>query len=159
MILGTGPPELAQKLKTLETTFAGRCKVVEGFTPHVAHQMMGGADILLLPSHYQPSNPMYAIAMRYGVVPLVFSQGGLDDKVLDMRASKTGTGFHFEPYTGEGLLQGLEEVLALYKNPTDWKRLVKRCLGQDFSWEATAAEYTKAYRRVTRRARKRRQEL
>ena len=159
VILGTGPPDLAQKLKTLETTFAGRCKIVEGFTPHVAHQMMGGADFLLLPSHYQPSNPMYAIAMRYGVVPLIYAQGGLDDKVVDLRTSKTGTGLHFEPYTTEGLLKALEEMLALYKHPDDWKRLVKRCLTQDFSWEATAAEYTKAYRRVTRRARRRRQEL
>lgn len=159
VLLGTGPPELSQKLKTLETTFAGRCKVVEGFTPHVAHQLMSGADVLLLPSHYQPSNPMYAIAMRYGVVPLVYAQGGLDDKVVDMGASKTGTGFHFGTYNGDGLLAGLDELLAFYKKQPDWKRLVKRCLQQDFSWEATAAAYTKAYRRVTRRARKRRQEL
>ena len=159
IILGQGPPELAQKLKTLETTFAGRVKVIEGFTPHIAHQIMGGADFLLLPSHYQPSNPMFAIAMRYGVVPLIYSHGGLDDKVIDIKTSKTGTGFHFAPYTADGLLDGIDEVLAFYKKPADWNRLVKRCLSQDFSWEHTAEEYTKAYRRVTRRARKRRNEL
>ena len=120
---------------------------------------MGGADFLLLPSHYQPSNPMFAIAMRYGVVPLIYSHGGLDDKVIDIKTSKTGTGFHFAPYTADGLLDGIDEVLAFYKKPADWNRLVKRCVSQDFSWEHTAEEYTKAYRRVTRRARKRRNEL
>jgi starch synthase len=159
VILGQGPPELTQKLKTLETTFAGRVRVIEGFTPHVAHQMMGGADFLVLPSHYQPSNPMFAIAMRYGVVPLIYKESGLEDKVVDVAKSDEGTGFHFGPYTTEALLGGLDDVLAYYKRPADWKGLVKRCLAQDFSWEHTAEEYTRAYRRVTRRARKKRNEL
>lgn len=159
VVLGQGPPELTQKLKTLETTFAGRIKIIEGFTPHIAHQMMGGADFLILPSHYQPSNPMFAIAMRYGVVPLIYRESGLEDKVVNVETSKTGTGFHFAPYTADGLLDGLDTILAHYKKQADWKKLVKRCLKQDFSWEHTAEEYTKAYRRVTRRARKRRNEL
>jgi len=159
VILGQGPPELVKKLRTLETTFAGRVKIIEGFTPHVAHQIMGGSDVLLLPSHYQPSNPMFAIAMRYGVVPLVYHQSGLDDKVVSVVENDTGTGFYFEPYTPEGLLGGLDSVLEYYKDPGDWRRLVKRCMAQDFSWENTATEYTKAYRRVTRRARRRRNQL
>lgn len=159
VLLGAGPTELTKKLKTLEMTFAGRIKIIEGFTPHVAHQMMGGADILLMPSHYQPSNPMFAIAMRYGIAPLVYNRGGLEDKVIDMGESATGTGFHFDPFTPEGLIDGVDKALAFYKNATDWKALVKRCLAEDFSWERTAEEYTKAYRRVTRRARRTRNEL
>jgi starch synthase len=49
----------------------------------------------------------------------------------------------------------VERALKLYKNPTNWKKLMKRCLTQDFSWQATAAEYLKAYRRVQRRTRAR----
>jgi starch synthase len=158
VILGTGPAELTAKMKNLESTFKGRCKIVEGFTPHIAHQLMGGADIMILPSHYQPSNPMYAIGMRYGVVPIIYSKGGLDDKVLSVSASKTGTGFTFEPYTGGAVIDALEEALAIYKNAAEWKRLVRRCLAEDFSWKRTAAEYIKAYRRVTRRARATRNE-
>ena len=159
VILGQGPVELVKKLRTLETTFAGRVKIIEGFTPHIAHQIMGGSDILLLPSHYQPSNPMFAIAMRYGVVPMIYANSGLEDKVESMTDTKTGTGFHFSSYTPDGLLDGLDTVLEFYKDPDDWRRLVKRCMAQDFSWEHTAAEYTKAYRRVTRRARRKRNEL
>jgi glycogen synthase len=32
---------------------------------------------------------------------------------------------------------------------------VRRCLAQNLSWEATAEEYLKAYRRVTRRTKSR----
>jgi starch synthase len=153
VILGTGPAELTGKLKNLEATFKGRCKIVEGFTPHVAHQLMGGADIMILPSHYHPSNPMYAIGMRYGVVPVVYQHGGLDDRITPMADSKTGTCFSFDPYTGEAALKSIEEALTLYKDSDQWRQLVKRCLSEDFSWKQTAIEYVKAYRRVTRRAR------
>ncbi len=159
VILGTGPPELTAKLKNLESTFKGRCKIVEGFTPHITHQLMGGSDIMILPSHYQPTNPMYAIGMRYGVVPLVYERGGLDDKIVSMAASKTGTGFTFDPYTGDAVLEALEECLTLYKDTTGWRRLVKRCLAEDFSWGKTAREYLLAYRGVTRRARAARTEI
>ena len=101
---------------------------------------------------------MYAIGMRYGVVPLLYKNGGLDDKVISMATSKTGTGFEFDPYTEDAVLDTLEDALALYKNSTDWRRLVKRCLAQDFSWAQSAAEYVKAYRRVTRRVRAARDE-
>ena len=50
------------------------------------------------------------------------------------------------------------DVVKLYRDANAWTQLSTRCLTQDFSWTATAAEYMKAYRRVTRRARARREE-
>ena len=58
----------------------------------------------------------------------------------------------------ENYIDALEEALDIYKNAAEWKRLVRRCLAEDFSWKRTAAEYIKAYRRVTRRARATRNE-
>ena len=52
-------------------------------------------------------------------------------------------------------MEGLGECLKAYRDPEKWRLLVRRCLAQDLSWEATAEEYLKAYRRVTRRARAR----
>ena len=62
-----------------------------------------------------------------------------------------GTGFLFRTYNGEGLLEGLDVARKHYKEASEWRTLVLRCLKQDFSWQATAREYLKAYRRVTRR--------
>lgn len=157
VLMGQGQPDIQQRLMTIETTFIGRCKVVANYDQSTAHLLMGGADLLLLPSHYQPSNPLFAIGMRYGTVPLVYAHGGLEDVVTDAaQDTRTGTGFHFEPYNSDSLMDTVNEAIKVYKEPAGWKKIVRRCLAQDFSWSATAAEYLKAYRRVTRRARARR---
>lgn len=156
VVMGQGSPEIGQRLNTLEGAFMGRLRIIQGYSAHTAHMMMGGADMLLLPSHYQPSNPLFAIAMRYGVVPIVYAKGGLEDTVVDYPSDKRrGTGFHFDPYSSEGLMEGLYAALKTYREASKWKLIARRCLGQDFSWEATAAEYLKAYRRVTRRVKAR----
>jgi starch synthase len=147
---------MTQRLATWESAFVGRMRVIDGYDQRTAHLMMGGADVLLLPSHYQPANPLFAIGMRYGVVPIVYSRSGLEDQVADFKTDKrAGVGFHFEPYTAEGLMGGVNECLTAYKDPDKWRILVRRCLAQNLSWEATAEEYLKAYRRVTRRTKTR----
>lgn len=156
VVMGSGSKEIGERLLTMETAFPGRMRLVEGYNQHTAHLMMGGADLMLLPSHYQPSNPLFAIAMRYGVAPIVYAKSGLEDTVVNLLEDKRrGTGFHFEPYTSEGLMEGVVDAIKCYKEATKWKTVVRRCLAQDFSWESTAKEYLKAYRRVTRRVKAR----
>jgi starch synthase len=156
VVMGQGEEDVAHRLRTMEESFLGRIRVVDGYQPSTAHLIMGGADILLLPAHYQPSNPLFAIAMRYGVVPFIYSGSGLDDSVIDyFKNARKGTGFHFDPYTPEGLMDALMESIKVYKDPAKWKTLQRRCLNQDFSWSSTAKEYIKAYRRVTRRVKAR----
>ena len=156
VVMGAGSAEVQQRLKTLESTFLGRFKVIEGYHVGTAHLLMGAADILLLPFHYQPSNSLFAIGMRYGVLPIVYAKSGLEDVVIDVHASQRyGLGFHFDPYTGDGLLSGIDAALKMYKNPTLWKQIARRCMVRDYSWSATAQEHLKAYRRVTRRSKAR----
>jgi starch synthase len=152
VLMGAGRADIHERLKTMEATFIGRCRLIEGYNVNTAHAIMGGADILLLPSHYHPGNALCAIGMRYGVVPIIYAGSGLEDYVDDID-SRGGTGFHFKQYTGEGLLSGVDAARKLYKNAAGWNTVVRRCLRQDFSWQATAQEYIKAYRRVTRRTR------
>lgn len=155
VVMGQGAPDMTRRLGTWEGAFPGRMRVIDGYDPRTAHLMMGGADILLLPSHYQPANPLFAIGMRYGVVPLVYARSGLEDVVTDFPTDKRGgCGFHFSPYTPDGLMEGLTNVLAAYKDAESWRLVTRRCLAQNLSWQATAEEYLKAYRRVTRRSKR-----
>ena len=156
VLMGGGRQDIHERLKTLETSFPGRCRLIEGYYANSAHAILGAADFLLFPSHYAAGSAQCAIAMRYGVVPIVYAGSGLEDYVLDYTTNqRTGTGFHFRTYTGEGLLGGVDEGRKLYKDQAAWNTLVRRCLKQDFSWQATAAEYVKAYRRVLRRTKPR----
>ena len=152
VMLGTGQQEILERVKTIESTFVGRCRLIEGYHVQTAHALLGGADVLLLPSHHQPSNALCAIGMRYGTVPLIYEHSGLEDTVDSPADSPRGyTGFTFQRYNGEGLLAGIEEVRKVYKSADDWRKLALRCMKQDFSWDKTGKEYAKAYRRVTRR--------
>jgi starch synthase len=155
VVMGSGSREIAKRLQTLEGAFLGRLRVIEGYSAHTAHMIMGGADMLLLPSHYQPSNPLFAIGMRYGVVPLVYANGGLEDTIVDYAQTKRyGLGFQFKPYSADGFMEGLTNALTSYKDATRWRTLARRCLNHDLSWKACGSEYIKAYRRVTRRSNK-----
>ena len=154
VVMGAGGEEITRRLKTIQGTFVGRMRALGGYDQAAAHRLMAGADLLLLPSHYQPSNPLFAIGLRYGVVPLVYAQGGLEDAVPDATGNgDDGLGFHFSPYTGDGLLGGIVTAHEHFQSSKKWNPLVRRALAQDFSWEHTAGEYLKAYRRVTRRVR------
>jgi len=154
VVMGAGSEEVQKRLRTVEATFPGRLKVLFGYDASAAHRLLAGADVLLMPSHYQPANSLFAVALRYGAAPFIYAQSGLEDAVLDvLDKPKEGLGFHFAPYTGEGLLDGLNRVIELHKDQDAWRELVQRLLAQDFSWERAANEYLKAYRRVTRRIR------
>lgn len=152
VLMGSGKHEILERVRTMETTFAGRCRLIEGYNTSAAHTLLGGADFMIQSSHFHSSNSLVAIGMRYGVVPLIYAQSGLDDTVVDYEKDKRhGTGFTFGKYTGDGLLEGVDAVRRAYKEAAEWRTITHHCLKQDFSWQATARNYLKAYRRVTRR--------
>lgn len=154
VLMGSGRHEIIERLGTMESTFQGRCKLIEGYNANTAHILLAGSDAMIMPSHYHPSNALCAVGLRYGVVPLVYAHSGLEDMIdVFSDASENGTGFVFEHHSGESLIEGLDEVRKLYRDAEAWKAIVHRCLELDFSWQGTAAEYLKAYRRVTRRSR------
>ena len=154
ILMGPGQAEIMERLHMIEQTFPGSCKVIEGYNVHAAHQILAGTDGFLMPAHDYSSHALAAIALRYGAVPICFATAGLEDTVIDQKTSpKKGNGFTFEAYTSEGLIGAVDNLRATYKTPSEWKALVARCLKADFSWDACAKSYLKAYRRVTRRVR------
>lgn len=152
VLMGTGQPEIIERIKTMESSFQGRCRLIDGYLGNTAHAILGGADMMILPAHHHASNSLCAIAQRYGTVPVLYAHSGLGDTVVDVVSEpKKGTGFFFNAYTGAGLMEGLDSARTLFKEAAEWKALAHRCLAQDFSWQVTADNYLKAYRRVTRR--------
>ncbi len=152
VLMGPGPPEIIERLHTIEQTFVGRCRVIDGYDVNTAHTLLGGADMLLLPGHYHATNALAAISMRYGVVPIAYAHSGLEDTLIDLEAlPKKGTGLLFDRYESKSLVDCVDFGRNLFKKPGDWKVIMKRCMEQDFSWAESGREYLKAYRRVTRR--------
>jgi starch synthase len=148
-ILGAGE-EAYQTL--LEKTSAGRPGAVGlriGFDESLAHRIMAGADLLLIPSRYEPCGLTQMYALRYGTVPVVRATGGLDDTIVPFAPeTKEGTGFKFGPYTPEALLGAVKEALRLYRDQATWRVLMTNGMKEDFSWDRSARRYVELYQRV-----------
>jgi glycogen synthase len=51
--------------------------------PELAHLACAGADLLVVPSMFEPCGLAPLIGMRYGTVPVVRAVGGMADTVFD----------------------------------------------------------------------------
>lgn len=153
VILGSGEPGVQAGLQALTAAAPDRFAVRFGYDDALAHRIQAGADLLLMPSRFEPCGLNQMYALRYGTVPVVHSTGGLVDTVVPYDpATGAGTGFRFDHADATGLLWALDQALAVYRDRSAWKQLMRRGMAQDFSWERSARSYLEVYRQAARRA-------
>jgi starch synthase len=117
-----------------------------GYDEALAHKIIAGADMFLMPSYEEPSGLTQLYSMRYGTVPIVRATGGLDDSVEAHDPPATGgTGFTFADYTDAALVACVRRARAVYDAPTTWRKLQRRGMRRDFSWRRPAREYADVY--------------
>lgn len=148
VILGTGNPALEQAVYQLQLEFPERLRAVLRFDPHLSHRLYAAADMLLIPSRYEPCGLAQMIAMRYGTVPIGRATGGLRDTILDSGNPETSTGFLFEHPQSEELEITLRRAIQLYSNRRIWRTIQRNGMKQDFSWARSAREYLAVYHEV-----------
>jgi len=152
VILGTGEPLYHQKLSDLAARFPDRLALTLGFDNTLAHQIEAGADAFLMPSRFEPCGLNQMYSMRYGAVPIVRKVGGLADTVVDVSPETlrvgTATGFVFEPYTADALLQTVKRAVAAFGDHALWSSVVRHGMQQDFSWGRSAQTYVRLYTRA-----------
>ena len=108
-----------------------------------------GADIFLMPSHYEPCGLNQMYSMKYGTVPVARKTGGLADTIIDLDDDRRkSTGFLFEEYTGDALLEAVKRALVFFQNKRSWNALMKRGMKKDFSWTKSAKAYAKLYHKT-----------
>jgi glycogen synthase len=81
VLLGTGEPHLERELEFIERAMPGRAKGIAHFEEQLAHRLVAAADILVVPSRFEPCGIVALAALHYGTVPVVASVGGLRDIV------------------------------------------------------------------------------
>jgi starch synthase len=150
--LGAGAREYEDFLQALRDHAPQRVGIYKGYAGEpLAHQIEAGADIFLMPSHYEPCGLNQMYSMRYGTVPVVRATGGLDDTVENFdRARGTGNGFKFQAYSADALLGSIYEALYCYAEPEVWRRVQVNGMRADNSWQAAARKYVELYRAVAR---------
>lgn len=140
VILGTGDPKLEEAARALQTAFPEKIKVEVRFDAALARQIYAGADMLLMPSRYEPCGLAQMIAMRYGCVPVARAAGGLKDTVRHNE-----TGFIFEKAHHMSLMGAVKNAIKVYGDKEAWQKIQLAGMAQDFSWEASARDYLKLY--------------
>ena len=147
VMVGTGDRGYREFFEKLESQFPGQVgtHLMANFT--IPRKIYAGADMMLIPSKWEPGGIVAMEAMRYGSIPVAHATGGLADIVNDYNpADRTGTGFTFSNFDETSFLLALTRAMETYRRPDEWKDLMIRCLRQDYSWNHAAEEYLKLYR-------------
>ncbi len=145
-VLGTGDPHHEQALSGFAARHPHRMAIRIGFDEALAHAIEAGSDLFLMPSRYEPSGLNQLYSLRYGTIPVVRATGGLRDSVMPFdETTGEGTGFRFDDYSSEALVQAVDRALDCYRRPAAWRRLMANAMAQDFSVDRMAAEYAALY--------------
>ena len=126
------------------------CHLEIGFDEDLSHLIYAGADMMLVPSRFEPCGLTQLIAMRYGTIPVVRSIGGLADTVFDKdhshRPLHERNGYVFENYDQIGLESALGRAIACYFNhPEHFRELMKNAMRYDYSWNIPGQDYLNIY--------------
>jgi len=149
VILGSGEPQLEATLAALAESHRERLAFRSGYDEALAHRIIAGSDLLVVPSRYEPCGLTQLYAMRYGTIPVVRKTGGLADTVAHFDpATGQGTGSVFEHADVQGLVWGLTTALGWYENQDIWQQITSNALRTDFSWTRQSGEYETLYRRL-----------
>lgn len=143
IMMGQGQPEYVGTLRWAEGSYRGSICGYVGFDPKVEHLMMGGCDLLLMPSRYEPCGLPQMYSQVYGTLPVVHATGGLVDSVKDISEGiDTATGFHVCPLTGDKLKATLFTAVEMHqKRPAEFRRMQRTAMQSDYYWPKAMDEY------------------
>lgn len=148
VIQGTGEERHHYLLEELSHRYSQRLGLMIGYTEELAHQIIAGADIFLMPSRYEPCGLDQLYCLRYGTIPVVRATGGLDETIEEYDPkTRKGNGFKFAGYTPVELMAAVKRALDLYQQRDVWEALMQKNMALDFSWVNNAApKYLEVYR-------------
>jgi len=146
VVLGSGEEKYESMFKHFSYHYDNLSASI-GFNEGLAHEIYAGADMLLMPSLFEPCGLSQLISQRYGTVPIVRETGGLRDTVKHYnKYTQEGSGFSFGSYNAHEMLFAVKRALELYDNKKEWRILVKNIMQLDTSWKQSALKYKALYR-------------
>ncbi|KGP72609.1 glycogen synthase GlgA [Pontibacillus yanchengensis] len=149
VIVGEGEEYYEQVLGDIAAYFPEKMAFQPSFDEALSHQIYAAADLLLMPSKYEPCGVSQLIALQYETVPVVRETGGLKDTIqsYDERTGD-GNGFSFEHYNADDMLHTIRRALACYEDPFVWWRINQNIRKCDVSWTQSSLRYKALYERV-----------
>ena len=146
VVLGKGDEKYENRFLNIHKQYPQKIAVRFEMNPALAHKVVAGADIFLIPSLYEPCGLNQLCSFRYGTVPVVRATGGLGETVkpFSLKTLK-GNGFVFRDYSSPALLKTIKKALSCYKEHGLWQKIMEAGLCENFSWESAARKYARLY--------------
>ena len=147
VVIGTGDRRYEDMLRRWADEFPRQVAVAVGFDAALAQRIYAGADMLWMPSRFEPGGLAQLIALRYGTIPVVRATGGLADTIRDYDpAAQRGNGFRFGPYDPWQFFAAVVRAAETFRHEAVWAWLVQHAMKEDVSWSHSAVKYVQLYR-------------
>jgi starch synthase len=151
-VQGSGDPALEAALRTAAAAHPGRMGVLLGYDEVGAHRLIAGADMILVPSRFEPCGLTQMYGLRYGSVPIVRQVGGLADTVRDLGqrdpAGAPGNGFVFDVAQPQPLRDAIARALQCFRDRPAWVELMQQGMSEQLSWDGPARQYMALYQQL-----------
>ena len=153
VLLGSSPdPKINHEFWELKRQLNDNpdCHMEISYNEELAHLIYAGADMILIPSAFEPCGLTQMIAMKYGTVPVVRNTGGLADTVFDAdyapKPYHERNGYVFDHFDSQGVESALRRAIGLwYLYPHHFRELTVNGMRYDFSWNHPAKHYLNIY--------------
>jgi starch synthase len=148
-VLGAGDPLIEQALQHAAQRHPGAVGLHIGYDEGLAHGLIAGSDVILVPSRFEPCGLTQLYGLRYGTLPLVRAVGGLVDTVTDSSLENlddgSASGFVFHELDETSLLSALRRAFALRRRETDWRAVQRHAMSLRFDWARAATDTLRVY--------------
>ncbi len=126
------------------------CHLEIGYHEELAHLIYAGADMVIVPSLFEPCGLTQMIALKYGTVPVVRATGGLNDTVFDADYSHKPyherNGYVFHHFDYRGLESAMRRAIGKwYSYPHLFRELMTHGMRYDYSWNHPGQHYLNVY--------------
>ena len=149
-LIGSGAPAIEQAFVEAAKKYPTQVAVRIGYDENLAHSIIAGADVIVVPSWFEPCGLTQLYGLRYGTLPLVRRIGGLADTVVDAAPAHlldgTACGIVFDDFSVDGLKVALQRTHDLYAQPAVWKKMQKHAMRLRFDWQVAAGQYLALYK-------------
>lgn len=145
LLLGSGHTSIEEELEDLKHKYPGTYNAFIGYDEKLSHLIYAGCDFLLMPSRVEPCGLNQMYALRYGAIPIVRSIGGLKDTVVDI-SEENGFGICHDEVSIDDMSEAIYRGEMLFSDQITYKRIRKKIMKIDHSWEVSAGEYVQLYK-------------
>jgi len=127
------------------------CHLELGFNEELSHLIYASADIIVVPSNYEPCGLTQMIGLKYGAVPVVRGVGGLVNTVFDRDYDQYHTpeernGYVFNQTDFQALESAMDRAIGLYNYyPDEFDKLRIQGMNYDYSWHQPGTDYLAIY--------------